>query len=203
MKSSVIVTGASSGIGAEIARQFSKENYFVFLCGRNEEKLKSVQKTCVNNTAIMAFDLKNLKEYEPCFHEQLKSAPPLEILVNNAGIYHLESFSETADQIWLDQFNVNLLAPVQLVKLVWPLFVKNRKGSILNISSTLGIKPIPNTSAYSAMKAAMNNWTIALAQEGGPYNIRANSICPGIVDTPIHSFHNLDTKEKKIKSQIL
>ena len=192
----MIVTGASSGIGAEIAREFSKNNHFVFLLGRSDEKLKAVQKTCVNETAIFPSDLKDFKKYESDFLKLLDGKPPLEILINNAGVYTQESFLKTTDEIWTEQFAVNLLGPVYLTRLLWPTFVKNKKGSILNISSTLGIKPAVGTSAYSAVKAALNNWTITLAQEGGPHNIRANAICPGIVDTPIHGFHTMDTESK-------
>lgn len=195
---SVIVTGASSGIGAEISREFSRQGYFVFLMGRSEEKLKAVQKTCSRHTEILNFDLKNLNSapLQDKILKVLEGKPPLEILINNAGIYHQQSFEETSDSTWLEQFEVNLLGPVRLTRLFWPLFVKNKKGSILNISSTLGLKPASQTAAYSAIKSAMNNWTLTLAQEGGLHNIRANAICPGIIDTPIHSFHFLEEIEK-------
>ena len=189
---SVIVTGASSGIGAEIAREFSRNNYYVFLFGRSEQKLKDVQKTCVGPTEVLAFDLRNIGSFEKQILKALENKPPLEVLINNAGIYHQQEFSQTSDAAWEDQFAVNLMGPIRLARLLWPLFVKNKKGNILNISSTLGLKPAPETSAYSAIKAALNNWTLTLAQEGGTLNIRANAICPGIVDTPIHSFHALE-----------
>ena len=193
---SVIVTGASSGIGAEIAREFSKNNYYVFLLGRSEQKLKDVQKTCVGPSEVLAFDLRDISSFEKQILTALENKPPLEVLINNAGIYHQQEFSQTSDEAWEDQFVVNLMGPIRLTRLLWPLFVKNKKGNILNISSTLGLKPAPQTSAYSAIKAAMNNWTLTLAQEGGALNIRANAICPGIVDTPIHSFHALEESAK-------
>lgn len=199
-KASVLVTGASSGIGAEIAREFSRHGYFVFLLGRNSDKLRHVQSTCSGPTEILAFDLKDLKNYQNQILKLIETGPSFEVLVNCAGIFHRQSFAETSEEIWLEQFEVNLLSSVRLTRLIWPLFVKNKKGSILNVSSTLGIKPTPATSAYSAMKAAMTNWTLTLAQEGGEFNIRANCVCPGIVDTPIHDFHAL---EADAKSQVL
>ena len=203
MPSTVVVTGASSGIGAASAREFSKHGHHVVLFGRSLEKLKSVQATCKSQTTVLAFDLKNLKDHETDVLKTLENKPPLEILINNAGIYHQESFAKTSDEAWFEQFYVNLMGPVQLTRLLWPIFTKNKKGSILNISSTLGIKPVPNTAAYSAMKAALNNWTITLAQEGGAYNIRVNAICPGIVDTPIHAFHSMAPEEKsRVKTQM-
>ena len=192
----VIVTGASSGIGAEISREFSKQGYFVLLFGRSEKKLKSVQKTCPGKTEILNFDLKNLNSVQTTVLKILELTPPLEILINNAGIYHQQDFVLTPDETWTEQFEVNLMGPVRLTRMLWPFFVKNKKGSILNISSTLGLKPTPQTAAYSALKSAMNNWTLTLAQEGGIHNIRANAICPGIIDTPIHSFHGLPENEK-------
>ena len=70
-------------------------------------------------------------------------------------------------------------------------------NSIVNVSSTLGLKPTADTSAYSASKAAMNNWTQSLALALGSKKIRANCVCPGLVDTPIHSFHSLSIPEKE------
>ncbi len=203
MPSTVVVTGASSGIGAAIAIEFSKHGHHVVLLGRSLEKLISVQAKCKSQTTLLAFDLKNLQEHAAELLKALDNKPSLEILINNAGVYHQESFAKTTDDVWEEQFYINLLGPVQLTRLLWPILTKNKKGSILNISSTLGIKPVANTSAYSAMKAALNNWTITLAQEGGAYNIRANSICPGIVDTPIHAFHTMAPEEKlRVKTQM-
>lgn len=199
-KASVLVTGASSGIGAEIARKFSKNGYFVFLLGRSSQKLKAVQESCNGPTEVLAFDLKDLPNYQTQILKLIENKPKFEVLVNCAGVFHRKSFAETEDQIWEEQFQVNLLSSVRMTRLVWPLFVQNKKGSIINISSTLGIKPVPMTSAYSSIKAAMINWTQNLAQEGGEHNIRANAICPGIVDTPIHDFHSLEQKDK---SQVL
>lgn len=202
-KASVLVTGASSGIGAEIAREFSRKGYFVFLLGRNSDKLKRVQESCSGPTEILAFDLKELPNYQTQILKLIENKPNFEVLVNCAGVFHRSAFAETSDEVWLEQFEVNLLSSVRLTRLLWPLFVKNKKGSILNISSSLGIKPTPMTSAYSAIKAAMVNWTLNLAQEGGAFNIRANCICPGIIDTPIHDFHTLETGEKsKVLSNI-
>ena len=203
MSATVIVTGASSGIGAEIAREFSKHGYFVVLLGRSLEKLLAVQKTLSGKSSFLAFDLKDLNDHADKLLKTFENIPPVEILINNAGVYSQSSFSKTTPETWIEQFTINLLGPVQLTQLLWPIFTKNKKGSILNISSSLGIKPAPNTSAYSAIKAAMNNWTITLAQEGAAYNIRANVICPGIVDTPIHGFHAMDTAEKtKVTTQL-
>jgi NAD(P)-dependent dehydrogenase (short-subunit alcohol dehydrogenase family) len=72
---------------------------------------------------------------------------------------------------------------------------KNR-GVVINVSSNLGLRPIPRTSAYSASKAAMINWTQSLAIELGPTGVRANCVCPGIIDTPIQAFHGQSAEQK-------
>ena len=204
-RETAIITGASSGIGAATAVKLSNEGYDLLLLGRNLENLNKTKNTCKGSgkIEILNFDLKELSQNKKTILNSLEKLSPVVLLVNNAGIYKPNSFTESNISVWLEQFQVNLFSAVELTQLIWPLFVKNKKGSIVNISSTLGIRPTANTGAYSASKAAMNNWTISLAQEGGPYNIRANSICPGIVDTPIHSFHaQLKEKSDEVKSQM-
>jgi NAD(P)-dependent dehydrogenase (short-subunit alcohol dehydrogenase family) len=118
------------------------------------------------------------------------------VLVNNAGIYIQNKPDDTSIDVWKDMFEVNLFGSVKITQTMWTIFKENKRGSIVNVASTLGIKPAPNTSAYSASKAAMVNWTTSLAQEGGEFNIRANAICPGIVETPIHGFYNAKASDK-------
>lgn len=197
-KQTAVITGASSGIGAEIAKRFAKEGYELLLFGRDEVRLKEVQSACKNKrTEILAFDLAEISKYKDSIKQKLNVLTNPTVLINNAGLFHQGLLEETTDDIWFTQFQINLLSAVQLTRILWPVFKKNNKGSIVNISSTLGLRPTANTGAYSAVKAAMINWTQSLAQEGGIHNIRANCICPGIVDTPIHSFHFLTPEKKK------
>jgi NAD(P)-dependent dehydrogenase (short-subunit alcohol dehydrogenase family) len=187
-----MITGASSGIGAATAVKLSSEGYDLLLLGRNLENLKKTHSLCkgFGKIILLNFDLKDISQNKELILNSLQKLSSISVLVNNAGIYKPSNFVETEISDWLEQFQVNLFSAVQLTQIIWPLFVKNKKGSIINISSTLGVKPTSNAGAYSATKAAMNNWTVSLAQEGGAHNIRVNSICPGIVDTPIHSFHS-------------
>lgn len=196
----LVISGASSGIGAEIAKRFATEGYDLLLLGRDEVKLTQVQAECLNlnknkthqKVDFLAFDLVAIHHYTDALKQKLASLSPPTVLINNAGLFHRGSLEETSDAVWNSQFQINLLSAVHLTQILWPFFKKNKKGAIVNISSTLGLKPTADTSAYSAIKAALINWTQSLAQEGGPHNIRANCICPGIVDTPLHPFHHLD-----------
>lgn len=188
MKKAALVTGASSGIGAATAIEFSKNGYFVYLMGRNKERLQEVALKCRNGASIMSCDMTDIAALNKRLNEMLNMKNHrIEVLVNNAGIFETHDTLAGTDEIWQRQFEVNLMAPVRIVRAFFPYFQQHGGGSIVNISSTLGLRPQGPTSAYSASKAAMVNWTQSVALEGGPLQIRANCICPGIVDTPIHS----------------
>lgn len=199
MQEAVVITGASSGIGEAAAYKFASEGFDLLLIGRNSERLEKVKAQAqARNINIkietLAMDLIEFDETK--LHTKLTKVSKPTILVNNAGIYTQNKPDDTSLAVWKDMFEVNLFGSVRITQSLWPIFKANKKGSIVNVASTLGIKPAPNTSAYSASKAAMVNWTTSLAQEGGEFNIRANAICPGIVETPIHGFYNAKASDK-------
>jgi NAD(P)-dependent dehydrogenase (short-subunit alcohol dehydrogenase family) len=187
-----VVTGASSGIGAEIARALATEGYRVFLSGRNEQRLLRLQAELTGSIAFPC-DLQKSGDIERLVlavtatveKENLK----LKGLVNNAGIVARDAFAHASLEDWRTQFETNLFAPVQLTRALYPLLKQAAPSSVLNIASTLGLRPIAETSAYSASKAAMINWSQTLAIEWAKHLIRVNCLCPGLVDTPIHPFH--------------
>lgn len=212
MKQTAIITGASSGIGEATAYKFASEGYDLLLIARSTERLTKVKKQALDISSdikveILSIDLANFTSSVLLEKLSLLSTPT--VLVNNAGIYQQNTTDDQNLKIWSDMFQTNLFGSVQVTQAVWPLFKKQKQGSIVNVASTLGVTPMPGTSAYSASKAAMVNWTTCLAQEGGEYNIRANCVCPGLVETPIHSFYNASVDEKKnihagiVKMQLL
>ena len=197
MKKAVLVTGASSGIGAATAIEFSKQGYFVYLMARNKERLQEVALKCRNGATIVSADLTDPASIDKRMGEMLGAKiHRIECIVNNAGIYETHDTEHGTDEVWLKQFNTNMLGPIRIARAFFPYFKAQGGGSIVNVSSTLGLRPMGPTSAYSAVKAAMVNWTSSLALEGGEFNIRANCVCPGIVDTPIHSFYSLEDAKK-------
>lgn len=198
MKKAALITGASSGIGAATAQLFSENGYFVYLLGRNEERLSQVALSCRNGASLLKAELTNeasLNKYTQ--HLFGRSDTELQVLVNNAGIFERHSHLEQNMDIWKKQFDTNLFGAVSLTQKLMPLFLKSKKGAIINVASTLAHKPTADTSAYSASKAAMIAWTQSLALELGPMGIRVNCVCPGLVDTPIHEFHALPEDAKK------
>ena len=192
-----LITGASSGIGAATAIHFSKQGYFVYLMGRNKDRLLNVALECPSGASVLACDITD----GPAVLKRLKEATSnpqhqIEVLVNNAGIYHQHKIEDGSDELWLEEFNTNLLGSVRITRELFPYFRERKKGSIVNVSSTLALRPVAGTSAYSAIKAAMRTWTQSLAIEGAPH-IRANVVCPGLVETPIHGLDNLPAEKKQ------
>lgn len=184
MKAAVI-SGAGSGIGRATALQFAKQNYHVFLLGRDARKLRITHLECGDATSIPC-DLTKQEEIDLALKQILATNKTVEILVNNAGTFTYNTFEQTTEEHWNSQYMIHVLGTVRLTKAFWPTFVKNKKGSVINVSSTLGVRPTAGTSAYSAMKAAQISLTQTMALEGAAHGIRVNCVAPGIVDTPIH-----------------
>jgi len=207
MNPCAIITGAGSGIGAATAEKFLAQGYQVILLGRRPEPLKAIEKNFPTQALAIPcdisseIDLKNLFSSLKNLKDQ--SFSQIEFLINNAGIYEQKSFLDSHHEDFLKIFEVNFFASVNLTRLILPFLIQNKKGAVINISSTLGERPVAKTSAYSASKAAMINLTKSLALEMAPYQIRVNCICPGLVDTPIHSFYEQkDELQKETKAQM-
>lgn len=198
-----LITGASSGIGAATAKLLASEKYDLILLGRDQTRLEAMASECSKFGVQVQIVKADLSKTD--FLNSLKSIDfkGLSLLVNNAGVYHSKSFSETNLNDWTSDFQTNFFSAVQLTQFLWPILKESGSSHVVNVSSTLGTTPIANTSVYSASKAAMINWNMNLAQEGSAINLRANCVAPGLVDTPIHSFHTLAQNEKsKIEDSI-
>lgn len=204
MKHSALITGASSGIGAATALELSQMGYFVYLAGRDEARLSAVAEQCANGASVLKMDFENnlsIEKYATHLFERPDSH--LKILVNNAGIFSRQTFEKENPAQIQKMFQVNLFSPMLLTQKLIPLLRKNGGGSIVNVSSTLGLRTSPTTGAYSASKAAMISWTQTLALELAADSIRVNCICPGIVETPIHGFDKMSESERKATRESL
>lgn len=195
MKKIALITGASSGIGRQIAIDLSLKGFECVLLGRDEKKLSEVQAQCLNSKSYV-LDLASSEKIDMTSNQILNELSAVKnqhvVLVNNAGIVERASFENTELKSWIKQFQTNLFGPVQFTKNLIPFLGRQKSSRIINISSTLGIKPIADTSAYSSTKAAMNNWTLSLALELAPKKILVSAICPGIIETPIQDFYKTE-----------
>ncbi len=191
----VLITGAGTGIGKATAEHFLKNDWQVIAVGRRAEPLENLATAAPKKVLPVTCDLSRIKDVEE-LAKKIQAQPPfyetLSVLVNNAGIYERKRFADSTDELWQRTFETNLMGSVRITRAFLKAIERNR-GVIINVSSTLGLKPVAETSVYSALKAAMINWTQALALEIAPSGARANCVCPGIVDTPIHSFDKMDS----------
>jgi len=194
-----LVTGASSGIGAEIARKLSN-SHRVALLGRSETRLRETLESLEQkfDHFYLITDVSSESEVDQLPQKlKNKNCETLDLLVNNAGVFHREAFEQTSISEWVRQFDINLIGSVRVTLRCLDLLKKSSSANIINISSTLGLKPVPMTSAYSSSKAAMLSWTQSLALELASYNIRVNSVSPGLVETPIHEFNQTEDPETR------
>lgn len=203
MRKIAIITGASSGIGRQTAIDLSAQNYECVLLGRDLKKLEAVKALCPQST-IVSLDLQNPVTISEAAENILKAFKDLKmahvVLVNNAGIVERLPFEKTPIESWESQFQTNLFGPVAFTQKILPLLSSQTSARIINVSSTLGLKPIAETSAYSASKAAVNNWTASLALELASKNILVTAICPGIIETPIQSFYK--TNDESLRNTL-
>ena len=184
-----LITGASSGLGAAMAVLLAKNGYQLILTGRHSERLGEICDKIGSSARSQLCDLSSKEDIDALVGILGKN--PLDVLVNNAGIVSKSPFEETPDEEWTRQWVVNMMGPVRLTRVLFPHLKKALSSTVINISSTAALRPVPGLSSYSAVKAAMIMWTQSLAQEWAEYGIRVNCICPGIVNTPIQDFHGL------------
>ncbi|XP_045459456.1 3-oxoacyl-[acyl-carrier-protein] reductase FabG-like [Melitaea cinxia] len=181
----VIVTGASSGIGAAAAKLFSDEGARVVMVGRNEKKLSAVAARCASPLVIRA-DVSKDDDAKRIIDETVKKFGQIDVLVNNAGLtinsggLLASDMMSTYDTI----MNINLRAVVHLTSLAAPHLIKT-KGNIVNVSSIAGsTSPMnPGAASYHVSKAGMNHFTVCAAAELGVHGVRVNTVSPGPVRT--------------------
>ena len=184
----VVLTGSNRGIGKKILEVFSMNGAKVFACVReNNDSFKSyvdqLEKKTKNQIIIIKLDLSNEEEIKNAANEIILSKVPIDILINNAGIIHNSIFQMTSIKKFKEIFDINFFSQVLFTQYILKSMVKNKKGSIVNISSTSGIDSNAGRSAYSASKAALISQSKALSRELGIHNIRVNTIAPGLTDT--------------------
>jgi 3-oxoacyl-[acyl-carrier protein] reductase len=197
-----IVTGAASGFGAEIARQYIAEGAKVAVADINEAGARDVAASLGANAFAVKCDVTRRADIDALVKATVDQFGRLDIVVNNAGWTHRNGPLLDVDEATFDRvYDINVKSIFHMVHAVVPLMRKQRSGVILNIGSTAGIRPRPGLTWYNSSKGAVNLMSKSLAVELGPDNIRVNAICPVMGATGLlESFMGMpDTPENRKK----
>lgn len=198
MEKIAIVTGASKGIGKEIAKQLAIKGIKVIAnYNKSENDVKQLQKELQEqgiNIDIFKADVSKREEGKALVKFAIEKYGKIDILINNAGISECKLFTEETDKDWERVINTNLYSAFMMSQEVLKNMINNKSGCIINISSIWGEIGGSCEVIYSISKAGMDGLTKSLAKEMGPSNIRVNSIAPGIIDTDMNK--NLSPKDK-------
>ena len=188
-----LVTGGGSGIGRTLADRLAREGADVLIIGRNEQSLKDSAGQNEKIAYVVA-DITRTEDNERVIAEIKKRFGKLDILVNNAGVAPVVPFAEAAISEFDSVFTVNVRGLVDLSQLALPL-LKESRGNVVNISSTMVSKPMANMSLYAASKAAVNTLTRVWAKELAQDGVRVNSVGVGPIETPIYDKTDLSAKD--------
>ena len=180
----VIITGASSGIGAAAVRAFAAAGYQVMAAGRNDERLQSVV-AGHEHARTWSGDLCDPQACSALVADTLDAFGGVDVLVNSAGVIHRARADDTTDEQWRETMAVNLDAVFYLSRAVLPALRSQGGGAIINIASDWGLRGGERAAAYCASKGAVVMLSKAMALDYAAENIRINAICPGDVNTPM------------------
>jgi len=187
----VLVTGASGGIGSAIAQTFAQNGYAVaihYFEGRQNAERLAEELTASGHTAFLVqADVASKQQVTAMIDEITKQTGGVDVLVNNAGIANYALVTDVTEQEWQKLLGVNLSGAFYCAQAVLPYMVKQKQGAIINISSVWGVCGASCEVAYSATKAGLIGFTKALAKEVGPSGIRVNCIAPGVIETKMNA----------------
>lgn len=184
----VLITGASKGIGKAIANKFAQNGAgHLLLLSRDVQKLEQLKDELENNfgthVSVFEVDLNNREAINNIAKECKAAKISIDIIVNNAGVMKDSVIRMVTPDLINETFNVNVFGPVYVTQAFMYSMLKNRAGSIINISSIIGVKGNLGQSIYSASKSAIIGFTKSLSKELASLNIRVNAVAPGFIDT--------------------
>ena len=196
-----LVTGASGGIGEQIARQLTASGASITLTGTRVERLEELASELGTRAHVCVANLSNRDEISKLVEDASSKMDGIDILVNNAGITKDNLVLRMKDEEWDELLELNLSAAFQISRAVLRGMIKQRFGRIIGISSVVGITGNPGQVNYAATKAGMIGMNKSLAYEVATRNITVNSIAPGMIETPMTDSLN-DSQREAILANI-
>lgn len=188
MKQTVLITGASRGIGAAAAKRFAQDGCRLILnYQKNEEKIRVLRESLKTEVLLCRADISKARDVEHMVQKALNAFGKIDVLINNAGIAEQKLFSDITEEDWDRMFDVNVKGMYLVTKAVLPGMIHEKKGKIVNISSIWGMTGASCEVHYSASKAAVIGFTKALAKELGPSGICVNCVAPGVIATDMNA----------------
>lgn len=182
MKKLVVITGASSGFGLALAKEFSNDGYPVLLLARRLEKM---QKLNLPNSICKKVDVTDKEAFESAIREAEEIYGKTDLLINNAGVMLLGDISTQDSNEWQTMLNVNVMGVMNGMQIVMNDMKERKFGTIINVSSIAGLKSYHNHAAYCASKFGVSGMTEVVREDLSPFNVRVLSICPGAVATEL------------------
>lgn len=176
----VLVTGSGSGIGKETAKTFLEEGARVIVNGLTQDEVEAciADLSPLGDVSGMAGDLGKIED-AVALCDFAHSHGSVDVLVNNVGIFSVKPFEDLTDEDWMHYFNINILSAVRVSRIFLPAMLKRGEGSIVNLASEAGVKPLPQMVHYSVTKTAMIGLTRGMAELTKGTGVRVNSVLPG------------------------
>ena len=188
MRKNVIwITGASSGIGAELAKQYAKEGALLILSARREKALQEVKNSCEHqeNITVLPLDLKNFSSMAQYVEKALAVYGSIDLLINNGGVSQRSLIADTKMEVYQELMDVNYIGTVALTKALLPYFIERKKGHFAVVTSVMGKFGSPYRSGYCGAKHALHGFFDVLRMEHEKDNVDVTLICPGFVQTNV------------------
>ena len=195
-KKKILITGASRGIGKDIALKSKENGYIVLGTSTSEEGAQGLEKEGILGLVLNLNDSKSIEGFNDAL---IKDHSDIEILINNAGITRDNIVLRMSDEEWMDVLNVHLNGTFKISKTVLKFMLKKRWGRIINITSTSASTGNRGQANYAAAKSGVEAFSRSLAQEVGSRGITVNSVAPGYIETDMTEQINNKMKEEILK----